>query len=189
MAFTWNLQYRVKGASTWTTGMTGVTKNQGELIATLPGLTMGQTYEFRWQRMNNGNPEAHSNVVEAFLDNTVTSFTDQTATVSAVGTFTLTSGGNSATIVRTTSKLVLQLTANWDYVRIDLNSALNGTTKYYVLKSGSPPAALNTYTANTNVIAKTSNKTVDIKLDKSYTYTVTVKYNGASSGTIQVNSF
>ena len=189
MAFTWNLQYRIKGTSAWTTGVTGVTKTNGELLAAPTGLTMGQTYEFRWQRVNNGSIEAHSNVVEAFLDNTVTNFTDQTATVGAVGTFTLTSGNNSSTIVRTTAKLILQLSANWEYVAIVLNSALNGTTKYYADKSGNPPAALNSYTANTAVINKTSNKTVDIYLDKSYTYTVTIKYNGNSTGTIQVNSF
>lgn len=195
MAFTWNLQYRLKGASGWTTGVTGVTKTNGELLAETTGLTMGQTYEFRWQRVNNGSVEAHSNVVEAFLDPNVNSNSNDLSKngsqIAAAGTFTLTTGGATFTFVRSSSKLVIQLTANWDWVSIDLNSALNGTRFYYVQKTGtSYPNSLSAgYTADTTVIAKTSQKTIDIKLDKSYTYSLNIKFGGKSSGTIAVNAY
>lgn len=190
MAYTWNLQYRIKGTSAWTTGVTGITKTAGELLAAPTGLTMGQTYEFRWQRVNNGNVEAHSNVVEAFLDNTVTDVASG-GSVSSAGTFTLTlgSGGSTSTttIARTTSKLVLQLSANWDYVTIDWTNNSNVAMKNFA--SNQSNTTVTGYAKDATVIAKTTNKTVDIYLDKSYTYTLGIKYQGKSVGTITINSY
>lgn len=190
MALTWNLQYRVKGTTSWTTGASGVTKTNGELLAAPTGLTMGQTYEFRWQRLNNGIPEAHSNAVEAFLDNTVTAVSSG-GSVSSSGTFTLTlgSGGStsSTTVVRSTSNLVLQLSANWDYVTIDWTNNSNQSVKNFA--SNQSNTTVTGYTRDASVITKTTNKTVDVSLDKSYTYTIGIKYQGKSLGTIIVNSY
>lgn len=190
MAYSWNLQYRIKGMSSWTTGVTGVTKTNGELLASPTGLTMGQTYEFRWQRVNNGNIEAHSNVVEAFLDNTVTDVASG-GSVSAAGTYTLTlgSGGGavSTTVVRTTTKLVLQLSANWDYVTIDWTNNNSIAKKNFA--SNQSNTTVTGYARDATVITKTTNKTVNINLDKSYTYTLGIKYQGKSVGTMVVNSY
>lgn len=192
MAYTWNLQYRITGTSSWTTGVTGVTKNvsTGELIAAPTGLTMGQTYDFRWQRVNSGTIEAHSNVVTVFLDNTVTDVPSG-GSVSSAGTFTLTlgSGGGavSTTIVRSNSELLLQLSANWDYVTIDWTNNSNVAKKNFA--SNQSNTTVTGYSKDAAVINKTSNKTIEIYLDKSYTYTVGVKYQGKSLGTITINSY
>lgn len=191
MATNYTLQYRVKGTTAWITGPTGVTRDvNNEMLASVTGLTYNPatTYEFRWQRVVDGTTVGHSNAVEATLQDvsTITTF-NGSATLNNSGTYSLAVGPNDTTIVRSTSKLVLQLTANWDYVKIDLNSPLNGNSGYYVNKTGSD--ALAGYVLNTAVIVKTSNKTVDVLLDKSYTYTITIKFAGASSGTILVNAY
>lgn len=191
MAYTWNLQYRISGTSTWGTAATGVTKNGlGELFATATGLTPGATYDFRWQRVNSGTIEAHSNIVTAFLDNSVTSLSPG-GSVSSTGTYTLTtsSGGTSqaTTIVRSTSKLVLQLSSNWDYVTINWTNNSNQAKKNFASNQSNTVVA--GYSKDATVIAKVTNKTVDVYLDKSYTYTLGVYYKGSSSGTITINSF
>lgn len=188
MAYTWNLQYRISGTSSWTTGVTGISKSPttGELIAAPTGLTMGQTYDFRWQRVNNGTVEAHSNVVTVFLDNTVTDISSG-GSVSSSGTFTLTQGTVVTTIVRSSTELLLQLTANWDYVTVDWTNNSNVAKKNFAGNQNNTTVA--GYSKDIAVIKKTSNKTVEIYLDKSYTYTVGVKYQGKSVGTITINSY
>lgn len=193
MARTYNLQYRVKGTTSWTTGATGVTKDvNNEMLAPLANLTFDPptTYEFRWQRVVDGTITAHSNVVEATLQ-TVSSIVDLSSggTISNSGNYTLTIGPNDTTIVRTSEKLVLQLTANWDYVKIDITGAsgLPIQGNYYVNKTGTGPLA--GYTLNSSVITKSSQKTVDILLSRDYSYTVTIKFGGNSNGSIQVNNY
>ena len=193
MAVTYNLQYRVKGTTPWTTGATGVTRDvNNEMLTPLSGLTFNPTttYEFRWQRVVDGTITAHSNVVEAVLQDTATiTNLSSGGTISNTGNYTLSVGPNDTTIVRTTTKLVLQLTANWDYVKIDITGAsgLPIQGNYYVNKTGTGP--LTGYVLDSTVIAKTSNKTVDIFLGRDYSYTVTIKFAGASTGTIGINSF
>jgi hypothetical protein len=199
--YRYHLQYRQKGTAPWTTATpvtadgltTGVGRNATtkEMTFTIPAgvLTKGLTYEFRWVRLSGdgtATPLANSNAVEALVPETVPSVPDG-GTLTTAGTFTASLDGNATTIVRSEAKLTLQLAANWEHVRIDLVSSLNGTTKYFAEKTSGfvNPAG---YTEDAAVIAKTSSKTVDIKLNSTYTYLVTVKFNGNSTGTIQVNA-
>lgn len=194
MATNYNLQYRVKGTTAWTTGKTGVNRDVNkEMLTSLTGLTFNPTttYEFRWQRVVDGTITAHSNIVEATLQDTSTIATIPTGgTISSSGTFKMTTGDLAGTtVVRTSTKLVLQLTANWEYVTVEITGAsgLPIQGNYYVNKTGTTARA--GFTLNSSVIAKTSQKTVDIYLGRDYTYTVTVHFNGNSSGTIGINSF
>lgn len=196
MSYTYRLEYRQKGSAPWTVGGTGIPRDAAtkEMTHTLAAgtLTPGQTYEFRWVRLGGDGaqtPLANSNVVEAFIDTTVTTI-DGSGTVGELGTFLVnaTSGGNEATLVRSATKIVLQLSANWEYVRIDnFTAPISGETQYFAKKTGTYNNPVN-YPENTAIIAKVTNKIVDVKLDSTYTYRIYIKYNGNSTGTIQVNA-
>lgn len=193
MAVDYILQYRIKGTTAWTDGVTGVSRDvNNEMITTVSGLTFSPptTYEFRWQRIVNGSAVGHSNVVEALLQDvsTIPAYTDS-STLNGSGTSTLTVGSNETTVVRTAAKVVLKLSANWEYVAINLASSSGAPVSgnYYVRKTGSSPLA--GHTLNSSAIVKTSNKSVDVLLDRTYTYSITIKFNGNSTGTIQVNTF
>ena len=194
--YTYRLEYREKGTSSWVLGGSGIPRDVNkEMTHTLAAgtLTPGKTYEFRWVRISKdgtATPLANSNVVEAFIDTSVTTISGS-GTVSTTGTFLVTAtggGNNEAVLVRSASKIILQLTANWEYVRIDsFTSPINGKTQYFAKKTGTYSDPVN-YPEDTSIIAKTTNKIVDVKLNSSYTYRIYIKFNGSSSGTIQVNA-
>jgi len=102
---------------------------------------------------------------------------DESATApSATGTFT--DGANGLTIERSTASAQVSTTsANWQYISVTYNPGGGEVTDTVYKTSGSDTVGVLTRNSNTSVTAA---------LSSSIPFTLTVKYNGKSSGTTYI---
>lgn len=99
---------------------------------------------------------------------------DESATApSSTGTFT--DSANNLTIERTSGSTQASTTsANWQYISVTYNPGTGEVTDTVYKTSGADVVG---------VLTRNSNRSVTIALDSSVAFTMTVKYNGKSTGT------
>lgn len=188
MSTTYNLQYRVKNGANdpWLAGPEGLPRVEGLISGVVTNLTQNTTYEFRFQRVVNGEArQEFSNIVEAATQSVATVASG--GTISGTGTFSLSQGNNSATIVRSSSGVRISLgSANWVFVNITgVSPAFEDGSAFYARnKSGGEPVGV----VNTNAIERTSTRSVDIYLNSSYAYSLIIRFGGNSTGTVTITA-
>lgn len=102
---------------------------------------------------------------------------DESATAPpSTGTFTDTSNG--LTIERASTQMqAATSTANWEYISVTYNPGTGEVTDTVYKTSGADVVG---------VLTRNSNTSVTIALDSSVAFTLTIKYNGKSTGTIYI---
>lgn len=112
------------------------------------------------------------------VDGTLDTVGDESAEVTTLGTFT--GPANDLTITRTQDgTTAAATTANWEYMSVSYDSGAGPVTDTVFKTAGA---------ATVGVLTRLSNTSVYAALSASQAFTLTVKYNGKSTGTTYVFS-
>jgi hypothetical protein len=191
----YSIQYRQKGTEAWITSPATVTVGTGDdagsLFGTVTGLTNGTLYEFRFRKVVGATTAVSTRIDATPIEpGTVPA---SGGTVTSLGTFnqSLGTGGNTTTITYTRTPAKLDVTigsANWVWVGITaVSPPLSPApgTAFYETKLSSDPNPKPAGIRDTNVIRKTSSRSVSVLLTSGYTYLLSIKLQ-SSDGSVTI---